>query len=412
MKNRHSAVSLEKAQDIILNSVKPLGCEGISIAEAYNRILCEDIVSDIMLPPVDDSAMDGYAVIADDTRGATKENPVRLKITGETQAGDINGGKQVSKGTAVRIMTGAPMPAGADSVIKFEDTEEGKGYVKLFKETDKYDNYRSAGENIKIGDRVLHRGDRLNSADIGILVSLNCSSVKVYKQPTVSIISTGDELIEVGEDIKNGLIRNVNAYTLCAEIRKNNAIPDYLGIARDTWKDTREMFLKALKSDVIISTGGVSMGRYDFVRNIFSDLNIEILFERVKVKPGGPCTFGIKENKLFFGLPGNPVSTLSSFIQFVRPALLKLMGATRLKKPIIKAFLDKGINKRPGKVYLLRGYFTIKENELHVSPTGSQKTSALSSMSNTNCMIIVPEDISEVKAGEKVAIQLIDHAEI
>lgn len=412
MKKQHLTVSIEEAQKIILNSVVPLGCEDISIMEAYSRILCEDIVSDIMLPPADDSAMDGYAVISDDTRGATKDNPVRLRVTGEIQAGGSSAGKQVSKGTAIRIMTGAPMPEGADSVIRFEDTEEEGGFVRLFKETVRYHNYRSAGENIKIGDRVLHKGVRLSSADIGILASLNYGSTRVYKQPNVSIISTGDELIEVGEDIKNNQIRNVNVYTLCAEIRKYNAIPEYLGIAKDTFQATREMFLKALNADVIISTGGVSMGKYDFVKEIFSDLNIEMLFERVNVKPGGPCTFGRKDNKLIFGLPGNPVSTLSSFIQFVRPALLKLMGAVKIDKPVINAFLDKDINKRPGKVYLLRGYFTLKDNEFHVSTTGSQKTSALSSMGNTNCLIIVPAHLTEVKAGQKVAIQLIDHAEI
>jgi len=412
MRNHPSTVFIKEAQKIILGSVTPLNCENISILEGYNRVLYEDIVSDIMIPPADDSAMDGYAIIADDTRGATKNNPVKLKIAGEVQAGGSNAGKHVSRGTAVRIMTGAPLPEGADSVIRFEDTEEEEGCVKLFCETVKHHNCRSAGENINKGDIVLHKGDRLRSADVGILASLNYTAVTVYKQPTVSIISTGDELAEIGEEIKNGQIRNVNAYTLCSELRKYNALPEYLGIAKDTLKDTEEMFLKALKSDVIISTGGVSMGKYDFVKDIFSDLNIEMLFERVNVKPGGPCTFGKKDNKLIFGLPGNPVSTLTSFIQFVRPALLKLMGAKRINKPIVNAILEEDINKKPGKASLLRGCFTIKNNEFFVSTTGSQKTSVLRSLSDANCLIIIPENIIEVKAGEKVLIQLIDHAEI
>jgi molybdopterin molybdotransferase len=412
MRNKGSTVSIEEAQKIILNSVTPLSCEDISIIDAYNRVLYEDIVSDIMLPPVDDSAMDGYAIIADDTLGATKDNPVTLKITGEIQAGGSSLGKQVSKGTAIRIMTGAPMPEGADSVIRFEDTEEKNGYVKLFCEMVKYRNYRAAGEIIKKGNKVLLKGCRLSSADVGILASLNRNTVNVYKQPTVSIISTGDELAEPGEEIKTSKIRNVNAYTLCSEVKKYNALPEYLGIAKDTLKDTKEIFFRALKSDVVISTGGVSMGRYDFVKEIFSDLNIEMQFERVNVKPGGPCTFGKKDNKLIFGLPGNPVSTLTSFIQFVRPALLKLMGATQINKPVVNAFLEEDIQKKSGKINLLRGYFTIKNNEFHVFTTGSQKTSVLHSMSSANCLIIIPENITEVKAGEKVAIQLIDHAEI
>ena len=411
MRKKNLTVSFEEAQQIILDSVSPLGCETISIMEASNRVLYEDIVSDIMIPPADDSAMDGYAIIADDTHGASRNNPVKLQVTGEIQAGGSMTGKQVLKGTAIRIMTGAPIPEGADSVIRFEDTEEEAGYVKIFCETAKYKNYRFAGENIKKGDQVLHKGDRLKSADVGILASLNYDTVKVYKQPTVSIISSGDELADIGKEIKIGQIRNVNAYTLYSEVKKYNGLPDYLGIARDTLNDTKEIFLKALKSDVVISTGGVSTGKYDFVREIYSDLDIEIQFEWVNVKPGSPFTFGKKDNKLFFGLPGNPVPTLTSFIQFVRPALLRLMGAKRITKPIVNAFLEEDIISV--EVYhLVRGQFTIKNNEFYVSPTGHQKPSMLRSMSVANCLIIIPEEVTKVKAGEKVAIQLIDHDEI
>jgi molybdopterin molybdotransferase len=405
-------VSVEEAQRIILGSVKPLGCERIPILEAFNHILYEDIVSDIMIPPVDDSAMDGYAVRADDTRGASKNNPVILKITGEIQAGGSVAGKKVTRGTAIRIMTGAPIPEGADSVIQFEDTDEEAGYVKIFSELAKYRNYKRAGENIGIGDKVLQKGDRLRSADIGILASLNYDAVRVYKQPTVSIVSTGDELAEIGEKIQVGQIRNVNAYTLYSEVRKYNALPRYFGIARDTMKDTKDKFLRALESDIVISTGGVSMGKYDFVKEIYADLGIEILFEWINVKPGRPFTFGKKENKLVFGLPGQPVPTLTSFIQFVRPALLKLMGARKINKPVVNAFLEEDVNKRSGTVNLLRGHFTIKNNEFYVSTTGNQKPSVLRSMSKANCLIIIPEDSPELRAGEKVAIQLIDHDEI
>jgi molybdopterin molybdotransferase len=309
-------------------------------------------------------------------------------------------------------MTGASIPEGADSVIQFEETEEKAGYVKIFSESVKYGNCKCAGENIKKGDKVLQKGDRLRSADVGILASLNYTAVKVYRRPTVSIVSTGDELAETGDKLRVGQIRNVNAYTLFSEVRKYNALPRYLGIARDTMKDTKEKLLEALESDVVISTGGVSMGKYDFVKEIYSDLGIEILFEWINVKPGRPCTFGKKENKLVFGLPGYPVPTLTSFIQFVRPALLKLMGAKKLNKPVVGAFLEEDISKHSGGVNLLRGYFTIKNNEFYVSTTGSQKSSVLRSMSKANCLIVIPENSREVKAGEKVAIQLIDHDEI
>jgi molybdopterin molybdotransferase len=380
--------------------------------EAFDRILCEDIVADTMIPPVDDSAMDGYAIIADDTHGASRNEPVRLRIMGEIQAGGSIVGKRVSHGTAIRIMTGAPIPEGADSVIQFEETEEEADYVKIFSESIKSRNCKCAGENIRKGDKVLQKGDRLRSADVGILASLNYDAVKVYKQPTVSIISTGDELAEIGDAVHIGQIRNVNAYTLYSEVRKYHALPRYLGIARDTMEDTRKKLLEALESDVVISTGGVSMGKYDFVKEIYSDLDIEILFEWVNVKPGRPCTFGKKENKLVFGLPGYPVPTLTSFIQFVRPALLRLMDATKINKPVVSAFLEEDIGTHSGSVNLLRGYFTIKDNEFYVSTTGSQKSSVLRSMSKANCLIVIPEQRREVKAGEKVAIQLIDHDEI
>jgi molybdopterin molybdotransferase len=177
-------------------------------------------------------------------------------------------------------------------------------------------------------------------------------------------------------------------------------------------KDTKEKLQEALESDVVISTGGVSMGKYDFVKEAYSDLNIEILFEWINVKPGRPCTFGRKNGKLVFGLPGYPVPTLTSFIQFVRPALLRLMGARKIDKPLVSAFLEEDINTHSASVNLLRGYFTIKNNEFYVSTTGSQKSSVLRSMSRANCLIVIPENSREVKAGEKVAIQLIHHDEI
>lgn len=409
---RSLTVTMEEARAIILGSISPLTSERVPLLEAADRVLYEDIVSDTMVPPADDSAMDGYAIIADDTSGASRSSPATLRITGEIRAGGSTIGKRVSRGEAIRIMTGAPIPQGADAVIQFEDTEEEHGYVKVFSESAKSRNCKCAGENIRKGETVLRKGDRLKSADIGLLAALNYDSVRVSRRPTVSIISTGDELAEVGEKLRDGRTRNVNAYTLHSEVRKYNAIPLYLGIARDTRKNMKEKFLKALESDVVISTGGVSTGRYDLVKEIYGDLGIEILFEWIEVKPGRPCTFGKKEKKLVFGLPGYPVPTLTSFIQFVRPALLKLMGARRIDKPTMNAFLEGDAIKPTECVNLLRGRFTIRNNELYVSTTGSQKPSVLRSMSTANCLIVVPENSPGIRAGEKVVIQLIDHDEI
>ncbi len=284
--------------------------------------------------------------------------------------------------------------------------------MTIFGEWPQYRNCKRAGENIAKGDRVLEKGDRLKSADVGLLASLDYRSIQVCRQPVVSIISTGDELAEPGEGLGTGQIRNINAYTLCAEVRKCNALARYLGIARDTVEDTKAKLREALESDVVISTGGVSKGKYDFVRDVYGDLGIEVFFESINVKPGRPCTFGRKGNKLVFGLPGYPVPTLTAFIQFVRPALLRLMGATKIDKPLVHAFLEEDVHARPGCVNLLRGSFTIRNNDFYVRTTGSQKSSVLRSMSKANCLIVFPENRSQAKAGERVTIQLIDHEEI
>ena len=230
-------------------------------------------------------------------------------------------------------MTGAPMPRGADTVVPFEDALEQDDYAIVFDRAKKNQYFRRAGENLRPGDRVLARGDRLTPGDVGILASLNKKIIKVYNRPMVSIISTGDELADIGDEIRFGQIRNVNAYTLQAELKKLGAISRLSGNCQGIQsRIPGKKLLKAMKADVVISTGGVSMGRYDYIRDVYSDLNVEMLFERVNIKPGGPCTFGRKDNKLFFGLPGRPVSTLTSFIQFVRPAILGLMGSKKDRK--------------------------------------------------------------------------------
>lgn len=412
MNNDDLMTPIKEAKKIVLDSVHPLDYENVSIMEAYNRVLCEDIVSDVMIPSADASAMDGYAVIASDTNGASINSPIRLRVIGEVRSGGPAAGKKITQGTAIGIMTGAIIPAGADSVIEVEYTEEEDGYVKIFDEAIRYKNCRFAGESIRKGDKVLRQGARLSSADVGILASLNYKTVKVYRQATVAIISTGDELIDVGKEVQAGQIRDSNAYSIFSEVKKINALPHYLGITKDTLQDVKEIISKALESDVVISTGGVSKGKYDLVKKAYADLGIEIQFENVNVKPGKPCTFGKKGNKLIFGLPGNPVSALTSFIQFVRPALLSLMGAKNINQPVVNAFLEEDIKKQSGKVHLLRGLFTIRNNDFYVATTGNQKSSVLSSMSKANCLIMLSENIANIRAGEKVPIQLINHNEI
>ncbi len=406
-------VSFETAYRKILSSVTELGSERVPLNEISGRILYQDMRSEINIPPLDNSAMDGFALRWIDTKGASQDNPVALHICGEIQAGGPFRNARVARYSTVRIMTGAPLPDGADAVIPVENTEEDaiKGMIAVFKELQLHENIRFAGEDIKAGQIVLKKGTTLRSAEIGLLASLNISEVPVYQRPRVAIISTGDEIAEVGSELKAGQIRNSNAYTLSSEIKKYNGIPRYIGIARDSLSITKELFSEALEYDIVISSGGVSMGKYDLVKEVLVELGVDISIETIKMKPGKPLIFGSKANTLVFGLPGNPVSTMVSFIEFVRPALLKMSGALNLKKPEIFAIAENDINKKKGRTEFLRGVFSIINGIVHVSTTGPQGSGILRSMSDANCLIMMSEDSAGCKKGERVLIQLINHEE-
>ncbi len=403
---------VEQALEIIMAATPRLDSEIIAFTEAVGRVLYSDIISPVNIPGFDNSAMDGYALKHEESSGASPENPRTFTICGEIQAGGEPSRARLEPGTAIRIMTGAPMPPGADAVIPVEDTAEEGNILSIMKPLAKHENVRFAGEDIAAGDTALRKGRRLTSADVGLLASLNCTTLEVYRRPAVAIITTGDEVVEPGEELKEGQVRNSNAYTLLCEVAKYGGVPRYLGIARDNREETAEMFKGGLDADVVITTGGVSMGRYDFVKDVMARLGVDIKIETIRMKPGKPVVFGQKGNTLFFGLPGNPVSTMVSFLQFVRPALLLLAGSSTLDKPLLEAVLDNPLKKKPGRRHYIRGYFSIRHGRLHVTTTGPQGSGILRSMSIANCLIILPEDVTGVEAGEKVMIQLIDHGEI
>lgn len=412
MKKARPAHTVEEALETILGTVKPLGVEEVSLFDAAGRVLSRDVAADADIPALDNSAMDGYAVVHEDTAGASRDRPAVLPVTGEIRAGGDFAGKKVARGAALRIMTGAPIPGGADAVIPFEDTSEEGDRVKILRSVTKGENIRLAGEDIPKGALVLKKGDRLKPADIGLLASLNYARVPVHRTPSVAIFSTGDEIIEVGADMRPGQIRNSNAYSLHAGVRKYGITPLHLGIARDTVDDTRRSFREAMESDIVITTGGVSMGKYDFVGQVMEGLGIEILVETIKMKPGKPCIFGKNANRFFFGLPGNPVSTMVSFIQFVRPAILRLMGAARTSLPVVNAVLREEIRKKLDRTHFIRARFMVEGGEFHVTTTGPQGSGILRSMSEANCLIILPAGVERAVAGERVSIQLIHHEEI
>jgi len=405
-------LSVEKALELIIsNTAIREQSEKTDIFNCWGRTLFNNVQAKFNVPSKDNSSMDGYAVLTDDIKKADAENPVSLKIIDEVRAGAEFKGKKLQSGNAIRIMTGAPIPEGADSVIPFEETEESGDIVKIFKSTFKSENIRLTGEDIKKGNTVLSRGIRIDSAEIGLLSSLNMNEISVFVKPRVGIISTGDELAEPGfADIDK--IINTNAYVLYSEVKKYGGEPVYEGIVKDNYNDVKKMFLKLMSNDIIISSGGVSMGRYDFIPDVLKDIGVDIKLHKVLVKPGKPIIFGTIGKKLFFGLPGNPVSVMVSFMEFVRPAILKMSGNNKITKPILKAKTKEEIRKKEKRKHFIRGIFSIENGDLFVITTGPQGSGILTSMSSANCLIIIPMETDLVNKGELVEIQLTGHSEI
>jgi len=405
-------ISVEAALEIILSEIKPLGMERVNILSAMGRVLGEDIVADTNNPPWDNSAMDGYAVRAADTKEASKDQPVTLQIIEDLPAGYV-AKKSVKRGQTIRIMTGAPMPNGADAVIMVEETArpEARGKrqeVKVFKEAKVGDNVRKAGEDFKKGDIVLRKGMTIRPPEIGMLAAVGKPNVYVYQQPNVAVLSTGDELIEIEEAPMNGKIRNSNSYAIAAQIKACGATPIQLGIARDTKKDLKEKLEFGLTADCIVSSGGVSVGDFDFVKDVLKQMGSEMRFWKVAMKPGKPLAFGVIANKPAFGLPGNPISSMVAFEQFARPAILKMMGKKDIFKRAFDALLTKPVKKKAGRMHFVRAALEQKHGQFYVTPLEGQGSGILSSMVKANCLIILSEDAKDVEKDSKVKVQPMD----
>jgi molybdopterin molybdotransferase len=396
---------------IISNTSVKQESENTDLFNCHGRTLFKDLESEFDVPSKDNSAKDGYAVLYDDLKDLNNEHIVTLSIIDEIQAGHEYHGEKLQNGNAVRIMTGAHIPEGADCVVPFEDTEENGNQVKIFNKVQRFENIRFTGENIRKGGTVLKKGTRIDSAETGLLSLLNVKEIPVYKKPKVGIFSTGDELTEPGANNTDKII-NSNAYVLYSEVKKYGGDPYYGGIVKDEYEDVKKMFLKSMDNDIIISSGGVSMGRYDFIPDVLKEIGIDIKIRKVLMKPGKPMVFGTSGEKLFFGLPGNPVSVMVSFIQFVRPAILKMSGNIRIAKPVVKAKADEDIIKNKGLKYFMRGIFNIDNDTIYVRSTGSQGSGVSTSISSANCLIVIPEEAELIKAGDYVDIQLIGHSEI
>jgi molybdopterin molybdotransferase len=402
-----AVITVEEALDKILFRIQPLGYEKVSILEALGRVCAEDILANRDIPPFDNSAMDGYAVRSEDIQNASSSHPVRLEVIEDLPAGFISK-KKLEKGQAIRIMTGAPVPEEADAVVPVEDTKKEDRFALIFRATLQGEHIRKAGEDVKKGECVISAGDLIDPAEIGMLASLGRSFVAVYQRATVAILCTGEELVDVDGDLDGIKIVSSNSYSLAAQVKDCGAIPIQLGIARDRKEKIKEKLLQGLRADVLISSAGVSVGDYDFVKDVLSDLGVEIVFWKVAMKPGMPVVFGTIQGKPVFGLPGNPVSSMVSFEQFVRPSLLKMMGHRRLFRPVIDAILKEDIQKRPGRRHFIRAFVTFEKDQYFVVPTGAQGSGILKSMVKANGLMVIPEDREIVKAGERVKVQLLD----
>jgi len=397
-------ISVQDALRLVLADVPLMGSEMVGLTEACGRVLATAVQSSREVPSFSSSAMDGFAVrSADIVQGQTT-----LRVV-ETIGAGVVPRCRVEAGTAAKIMTGSVMPDGADTVVKVEDTSEHDDHVRITTPAPAGANVRYPGEDVRRGDVVLTRGRLLRPADIGLLASIGCSVVRVHRRPTVAIVATGDELVELGQPLRPGQIVNSNAYTLAAAVQEAGGLPQVLGIARDEEDATRAMFEMALGADIVLSTGGVSMGVFDLVRGILAKLGVVEEFWKVAQKPGKPLTFGRREGSSVFGLPGNPVSALVCFYIYVVPLLRTMMGLSRIHLPIITATCDEELRASNGLTDFIRCRIEGDPSAYRVRSTGTQSSGVLRSMSLGDGLIVAPPAVTVIPQGSVVSVlRLVD----
>jgi molybdopterin molybdotransferase len=402
-----STLTVDEALERILARIAPLEATEVGLLDALGAVLTEEAIADRDVPPFRNSAMDGYAVRGADVARAG----VRLRVVGSVGAGSLPE-RAVGSGEAMRIMTGAPMPDDADTVVRVEDTDNGTDVVTINAATPQGLAVRQAGEDLKRGDAVLQRGTLLRHADIGVLASIGHAKVKVVRRPNVAVLSTGDELVDIDEQPGPGQIRDANRYSLAAAVRATGCAAFELGIARDSADDLRHALGNAAFGDLVVTSGGVSVGDHDHVKPVVDAMG-QMDFWSIALRPGRPLAFGELRTKRgavpIFGLPGNPVSALLTFELFVRPALLKMAGRSKLHRPRIEARLLDRIEKPTGLRMFARGIHDAAAGT--VRSTGPQGSGILRSMSLANCLIDLPESVAAAGPGENVSIVLTDSPE-
>lgn len=394
-------IGFEEARSLILENIPILGVERVPLLDAAGRVLAEDVKAPWEMPLCDNSAMDGFAVRAAD---CAKGEP--LAVIGYIPAGG-RPEPSVASGCAVTIMTGAPVPPGCDAVVPVEETGEEQGRVRILAPVAAGQHIRYRGEDVALGDVVIPAATLIRPPEISMLASMGSVMVPVHRRVRVAILSTGDELIELGQTPVAGKIINSNTFSLAAAVRECGAEPVLLGIALDTPEDHRRRLLQGLSCDALITSAGVSAGDRDYVRDVLADLGARQMFWKVAMKPGGPTAFSLKEGTPVFSLPGNPVSTLITFEQFVRPALLRMMGHRRVVRPFLTGVLKEDVKKKPGKVNFLRVRVTVEQGGYVASTSGDQHTGILRTMVQANALAVLPREATFLPAGTEVNLQLL-----
>ncbi len=399
-----------QALALILDHIKPLGGERVDLLAARGRVLAEDVEAGADTPPWDNSAMDGYAVRYKDIAAATPESPAALVMVDDIPAGRV-GTRTVGAGQATRIMTGAPVPDGADTVVRVEytqaDAPKAGSTIHILRPEPRAANIRRRGEDIASGSVVLRSGTRCEPGEVGMLAAVQHAFVHVFRRPRVAILSTGDELVEIDQQLEPGKIVNCNSYSLAALTSATGAEPVMLPIARDREKDIRQAVVSALDADMIVSSGGVSVGEYDCVKKVLDDLGARTVLWRVHMKPGKPLFFCMLRDKPYFGVPGNPVSSMVSFLQFVLPAIRKAAGQAEASwcLPTVAARLDQPVDNPGDRPHFMRAVLRTVDGQMRVSLPSAQGSHMLTSMLGVNGIAVLQPG-QRAAAGETVPVQV------
>jgi len=389
------ALTFEEARSVVLqNARRGVETEPVRTLQAIGRVIAENVPADRDYPPFPRSARDGYAVRSSDLPG-------ELAIIGEVRAGEVFE-RAIQAGEAVEIMTGAPVPQGADTVVMVEHTEKAGTRVRIDRKQDPGDNFGPTGSEARAGALVLETGKRIGFAEIALLAMVGHECVQVFRKPRVAILPTGDEIVEAGEKPATHQIRNSNAWSLAAQVERAGGIPDIQPIARDNRDSTRAAIERGLEADLLILSGGVSAGKYDIVEAVFSELGATFYFDRVKIQPGQPLVFGSVKGKQFFGLPGNPASTMVTFELFARAALELLGGAMTAPLPMLRAKLTREFRHKPGLTRFLPAI--LSEDGAAITPESWHGSGDIPSLARANAFLVADADRERWASGDDIRV--------